>query len=243
MLEEMRAADLVRVNGRELVFAVDRVGPNGGDTIRVTNVAEEDVAFKVKTTNPQAYIVRPNVGCIPRGKSVEILVVLTESAHKPSLGASKDRFQLRVALAPGLADEFTPADFWREISDKDPAVGAIKFHVRFVPYVVYALPSQTKKELPKPLPDVHELLKEGKREEAIKRVCELQGKLDEKNLELARLKTELAETQAETERVLRHAPAPPIAANKFVSDPFGGMNLATLAIVLTLFVVIIKFLS
>lgn len=77
-------------------------------------------------------------------------------------------------------------------------------------------------------------------EDAIARIVELQTLLDEKNLELSRLKTEVAETRAETDRVLKDAPVTPIAANKLLSDPFGGVSVAGFGLMLLLFLLVVN---
>lgn len=76
-------------------------------------------------------------------------------------------------------------------------------------------------------------------EAALERVRELQAMLDGKNLELARLKTELAETKAESERILKEAPKVPLAANQMLTDPFGGVSMVSYGLLFLLFVVIV----
>ncbi|KAI0566996.1 vesicle-associated protein 1-2 [Gracilaria domingensis] len=75
---------------------------------------------------------------------------------------------------------------------------------------------------------------------AIERVRQLQQLLDAKNLELARLKTQLAETNAQTQAVLDNAPKAPISANKLLSDPFGGVSIAGIGLMLLLFLILVN---
>lgn len=79
-------------------------------------------------------------------------------------------------------------------------------------------------------------------QEALAQVAQLQTSLDEKNLELSRLKTELAETRAETERVLKSAPSTPLPANSLLSDPFGGVSATALGLMLVLFLLVVNIL-
>lgn len=90
------------------------------------------------------------------------------------------------------------------------------------------------------LNDAEALLQQGNYEHAMQRVKDLQEMLDSKNLELARLKTELAETKAESERVLKEAPKTPLSANKLLSDPFGGVSLTGFGLMLLLFLIIVN---
>lgn len=90
------------------------------------------------------------------------------------------------------------------------------------------------------LGDPAALLSDAKYDDALSRVVQLEALLDEKNLELSRLKTELEETRAETDRVLKDAPVTPIVANKLISDPFGGVSVAGLGLMLLLFLLVVN---
>lgn len=79
-------------------------------------------------------------------------------------------------------------------------------------------------------------------QEALAQVSQLQTTLDEKNLELSRLKAELAETRAETERVLTSAPTTPLPANSLLSDPFGGVSVTGLGLMVVLFLLVVNIL-
>ncbi|CAN8073735.1 unnamed protein product [Agarophyton chilense] len=87
---------------------------------------------------------------------------------------------------------------------------------------------------------VHQLIEGRDFDAAIERVRQLQQMLDTKNLELARLKTQLAETNAQTQAVLDHAPRAPLSANKFLSDPFGGVSVAGIGLMLLLFLILVN---
>lgn len=90
------------------------------------------------------------------------------------------------------------------------------------------------------LGDTSMLLTPEKYEEAMAKVTELQSMLNEKTLEVSRLKTELAETRAETNRVLKEAPVTPIASNKIVTDPFGGVSVAGLGLLLIVVLLLVN---
>ncbi|KAJ2238178.1 phosphatidylinositol-binding protein scs2, partial [Coemansia sp. RSA 455] len=53
------------------------------DMLRLTNKNNSPVAFKVKTTAPKQYCVRPNAGRIEPGESVEVQVVLQPMKEEP----------------------------------------------------------------------------------------------------------------------------------------------------------------
>lgn len=90
------------------------------------------------------------------------------------------------------------------------------------------------------LGDTSMLLTPEKYEEAMAKVTELQSMLNEKTLEVSRLKTELAETRAETNRVLKEAPVTPVSSNKIVTDPFGGVSVAGLGLLLIVVLLLVN---
>ncbi|KAJ5320355.1 hypothetical protein N7508_000638 [Penicillium antarcticum] len=71
--------------------------------LRLTNTNQESVVFKVKTTAPKHYCVRPNSGHIEPGKAVEVQVLLQVLKDAPAPGAKcKDKFLVQaVPVAPG----------------------------------------------------------------------------------------------------------------------------------------------
>ncbi|CAF9913399.1 MAG: hypothetical protein GOMPHAMPRED_007890 [Gomphillus americanus] len=61
--------------------------------LKLTNPNNDPVAFKVKTTAPKQYCVRPNSGHIEPGKSVEVQVLLQAMKEDPPLDARcRDKF-------------------------------------------------------------------------------------------------------------------------------------------------------
>jgi len=75
-------------------------------TLIVTNNNPLPVAFKVKTTSPKAYCVRPNSGRVEQGESVEILVILQAMKEDPPPGAKcKDKFLVQsMNITPDMVD-------------------------------------------------------------------------------------------------------------------------------------------
>mmetsp|Transcript_22609 Transcript_22609/g.31509 ORF Transcript_22609/g.31509 Transcript_22609/m.31509 type:complete len:259 (+) Transcript_22609:222-998(+) len=62
-------------------------------TLRLYNPSSEHVAFKVKTTSPKKYCVRPNTGLLPPGGAAEVMVIMQQQKEAPSdLHACKDKF-------------------------------------------------------------------------------------------------------------------------------------------------------
>lgn len=80
-------------------------------TIRMTNTRDTPIAYKVKTTAPEHYRVKPTVGVIEPGKVVEVSVQLTPGS---AVTASRDRFLVQsTAMPAGWSGDIS--EFWRGI--------------------------------------------------------------------------------------------------------------------------------
>lgn len=76
------------------------------------------VAFKVKTTSPKKYCVRPSSGIIEPGSSKDVQVIMqAQREYPPSLEDVKDKFLVQYTAAPG-AREVGP-DTFDSSSNKD----------------------------------------------------------------------------------------------------------------------------
>ena len=62
------------------------------------------MAFKVKTTAPKKYCVRPNIGIVAPGASIEVQVIMQSQKETPAdLQQCKDKFLVQ-AVATGATD-------------------------------------------------------------------------------------------------------------------------------------------
>ncbi|XP_070767273.1 vesicle-associated membrane protein-associated protein B/C-like isoform X1 [Enoplosus armatus] len=68
-------------------------------TLKLTNPTDRNVCFKVKTTAPRRYCVRPNSGIIDSGTSVNVSVMLQPFDYDPN-EKSKHKFMVQSMLAP-----------------------------------------------------------------------------------------------------------------------------------------------
>ncbi|XP_032377577.1 vesicle-associated membrane protein-associated protein B isoform X2 [Etheostoma spectabile] len=68
-------------------------------TLKLTNPTDRNVCFKVKTTAPRRYCVRPNSGVIDAGNSVNVSVMLQPFDYDPN-EKSKHKFMVQSMLAP-----------------------------------------------------------------------------------------------------------------------------------------------
>ncbi|KAI0036446.1 PapD-like protein [Vararia minispora EC-137] len=78
--------------------------------LSITNNNAQPVAFKVKTTAPKLYCVRPNSGRVEPGETVEVQVMLQAMKEEPPLNTKcKDKFLIQSTL---LTPEKSGLDVW-----------------------------------------------------------------------------------------------------------------------------------
>lgn len=106
---------LVEIHPRELRFLVE-VRKQSSCCIHLVNKSDQYVAFKVKTTYPKKYCVRPNVGVILPLASRDFIVTMQALKNAPLDLQSKDKFLVQTTVVPfGTADEgIVPAFFSKE---------------------------------------------------------------------------------------------------------------------------------
>ncbi|XP_046896212.1 vesicle-associated membrane protein-associated protein B-like isoform X2 [Hypomesus transpacificus] len=68
-------------------------------TLKLSNPTDRNVCFKVKTTAPRRYCVRPNSGIIDAGTSINVSVMLQPFDYDPN-EKSKHKFMVQSLLAP-----------------------------------------------------------------------------------------------------------------------------------------------
>lgn len=75
------------------------------EVLKLTNGNSQPVAFKVKTTAPKQYCVRPNSGMIQPNDSVEVQVLLQAMKEEPPLDAKcRDKFLVQSVLTSADQD-------------------------------------------------------------------------------------------------------------------------------------------
>eukprot|EP00013_Stygamoeba_regulata_P022431 CAMPEP_0177653022 /NCGR_PEP_ID=MMETSP0447-20121125/13486_1 /TAXON_ID=0 /ORGANISM="Stygamoeba regulata, Strain BSH-02190019" /LENGTH=198 /DNA_ID=CAMNT_0019156395 /DNA_START=112 /DNA_END=708 /DNA_ORIENTATION=- len=94
-----------------LSFSIDEKQPTITNVFTISNTLDECITYKVKTTRPKRYIVRPNVGIITGKGIAEIQVVLNPKKDPPH-AEEQDRFQvLCLPVKPEEADD--PKTLWK----------------------------------------------------------------------------------------------------------------------------------
>ncbi|KAI0878066.1 PapD-like protein [Hypoxylon argillaceum] len=86
------------------------------ENLKIRNPGTQPVAFKVKTTAPKQYCVRPNSGRVEPNREVEVQVILQAMKQEPPQGTKcKDKFLVQsVAITPDK-DFANLASIWDSI--------------------------------------------------------------------------------------------------------------------------------
>lgn len=83
--------------------------------LHLENVSDTFVAFKIKTTAPKSYLVRPSTGIIPRGGKEVVHIVLQPLSEEPTRPCS-DRFLIQSTAVS--SDAPLARDYWQTL-DRD----------------------------------------------------------------------------------------------------------------------------
>lgn len=109
---------LISVHPEELKFYVELEKQTFCD-LKVTNNTEQNVAFKVKTTSPKKYFVRPNTGVMHPWDSCVIRVTLQAQREYPPDMQCKDKFLLQSTIvSPNSEVDDLPQDTFTKDSGR-----------------------------------------------------------------------------------------------------------------------------
>ncbi|KAH9941047.1 PapD-like protein [Amylocystis lapponica] len=100
-------------------------------SLAITNNNAQPVAFKVKTTAPKLYCVRPNSGRVEPGETVEVQVMLQAMKEEPPLNAKcKDKFLIQSTTITPEKESQSLQDIWTDTADE---VHSQKIRVLYLP--------------------------------------------------------------------------------------------------------------
>lgn len=108
-------SELVEIAPRELKFTFEPK-KQSSCTIRLINKSQNHVAFKVKTTSPKKYCVRPNTGIIKPRASCDFTVTMQAQKAPPPDMACKDKFLVQGTV---VAEETVEEDITSAMFSKD----------------------------------------------------------------------------------------------------------------------------
>ncbi|WFD34204.1 phosphatidylinositol-binding protein scs2 [Malassezia cuniculi] len=104
-------------------------------TLTVSNPNPQPVAFKVKTTAPKQYCVRPNSGRIEPGEKVDIQVLLQPLKEEPPVNAKcRDKFLVQSAVITADKETLSVPDLWSVLErDAKSSIAEHKIRCAFLP--------------------------------------------------------------------------------------------------------------
>lgn len=127
----MSSGDFLKIQPSELKFQFE-LRKQSSCCMQLTNKTDQFVAFKVKTTNPKKYCVRPNTGIVLPGSTCDVTVTMQAQKESPPDMQCKDKFLLQSVIA---ADGATTKEITPEMFNKEPdrIVQEIKLRVVYIP--------------------------------------------------------------------------------------------------------------
>ncbi|KAG6577660.1 vesicle-associated protein 2-1-like [Cucurbita maxima] len=121
---------LISIQPDELKFQIELEKQSFCD-LKVANNTEHHVAFKVKTTSPKKYFVRPNTGVVQPWDSCIIRVTLQAQREYPADMQCRDKFLLQSTIVPPNTDvDELPADAFNK--DSGRAIEECKLKVIYI---------------------------------------------------------------------------------------------------------------
>lgn len=109
-------SELLSVQPNELKFPFE-LKKQISCSLRLVNLSEDHVAFKVKTTSPKKYCVRPNTGVVLPQSSIDVIVTMQAQREAPPDLQCKDKFLIQSVKAPY---GFSAKDITPELFNKEP---------------------------------------------------------------------------------------------------------------------------
>nr|XP_009803910.1 PREDICTED: vesicle-associated protein 2-2-like isoform X2 [Nicotiana sylvestris] len=108
----MTNTQLMEIQPHELKFTFE-VKKQSSCAVHLVNITDQYVAFKVKTTSPKKYCVRPNIGVIKPKSTYDFTVTMQAQRTAPSDMQCKDKFLIQGTVVPfGTSEEeITPSMF------------------------------------------------------------------------------------------------------------------------------------
>ncbi|XP_027334728.1 vesicle-associated protein 1-2-like isoform X1 [Abrus precatorius] len=111
----MSSGELLQIQPQELQFPFE-LRKQISCSLQLSNKTDNYVAFKVKTTNPKKYCVRPNTGVVLPRSTCDIIVTMQAQKEAPPDMQCKDKFLLQsvIASAGATTKDITPEMFNKE---------------------------------------------------------------------------------------------------------------------------------
>jgi hypothetical protein len=111
--------DLLSIQPGELKFPFE-LKKQISCSLRLVNATDNYVAFKVKTTSPKKYCVRPNTGLVLPQSSSDVTVTMQAQREAPPDMQCKDKFLVQSVIAPsGSSTKDVSQELFNKEAGKD----------------------------------------------------------------------------------------------------------------------------
>ncbi|KAA8520491.1 hypothetical protein F0562_014747 [Nyssa sinensis] len=131
MKRVMSTGDLLNIQPGELKFPFE-LRKQSSCSMQLTNKTDQHVAFKVKTTNPKKYCVRPNTGIVLPGSACNVTVTMQAQKEAPPDMQCKDKFLLQSVVAPyGTTSKDITPEMFNKVDGK--VIEEFKLRVVYIP--------------------------------------------------------------------------------------------------------------
>ncbi|KAL4399527.1 phosphatidylinositol-binding protein Scs2 [Malassezia pachydermatis] len=112
-------------------------------SLHITNSNSQPVAFKVKTTAPKQYCVRPNSGRIEPGERVEVQVLLQPLKEEPPMNAKcRDKFLIQSTVISADKETLPIAEFWSMQEGNKSGISEHKIRCAYLPASSATVPEE-----------------------------------------------------------------------------------------------------
>jgi len=148
--EDVSGLASIKIQPAELVFSKVAIEVPETKTLTLINTSDDLLAFKVKTTAPKRYCVRPNTGFLPPKEKVEVSVILNLQKDPPKTmdpaSKQRDKFQLQSIVVKGLAEGDPAAKpLWDSVGKEGLMKSKLRSYFTVAPSTG-AAPTKAKKE-------------------------------------------------------------------------------------------------
>ncbi|XP_009597510.1 vesicle-associated protein 1-3 isoform X2 [Nicotiana tabacum] len=127
----MSSGDFINIYPTELKFPFE-LRKQSACSLQLSNKTDQYIAFKVKTTNPKKYCVRPNAGVVLPGSSCNVTVTMQAQKEAPPDMQCKDKFLIQSVLAPsGTSNKEITTEMFNKEDGK--VIDEFKLRVVYVP--------------------------------------------------------------------------------------------------------------
>ncbi|ONK80546.1 uncharacterized protein A4U43_C01F19020 [Asparagus officinalis] len=126
----MSTGELLEIDPLELKFPFE-LKRQISCSIQLSNKTDDHIAFKVKTTSPKKYCVRPNTGIVLPRSTCDVIVTMQAQKEAPPDMQCKDKFLVQsvVTMTGVTMKDITPEMFTKESGN---TVDEVKLRVLYV---------------------------------------------------------------------------------------------------------------